>query len=83
VRPVALGVGARLKRCLQPRSAAAQDAAMDIPAVRYAGSDDVALAYQIVGEGSDPRLRIGPGDVGEHELKGVPDHWHLNRVVNK
>jgi hypothetical protein len=20
-------------------------------------------------------------DAGEHELKGVPDHWHLYRVV--
>jgi hypothetical protein len=21
-------------------------------------------------------------DAGEHELKGVPDRWHLYRVVN-
>jgi hypothetical protein len=22
-------------------------------------------------------------DAGEHELKGVPDRWHLYRVVNE
>ena len=41
------------------------------PETRYAWNDDVALA--------------GSGfvfeDAGEHELKGVPDRWHLYRVV--
>jgi class 3 adenylate cyclase len=44
-----------------------------------AGSSEV-LATQTVRD-----LTVGSGlafeDAGEHELKGVPDRWHLYRVV--
>jgi hypothetical protein len=40
---------------------------VEIPDVEYARSGDVAIAYQVVGEG---------GDRGAHELK-VPGEWKL------
>ena len=44
---------------------------MDIPETRYATSEEaISIAYQTF------------EDVGEHELKGVPDRWHLCRVVD-
>jgi hypothetical protein len=42
---------------------------MDVPEVRYAWNGDVALAYQVIGD--------GPVDI----VKGVPDRWRLYRVV--
>jgi hypothetical protein len=44
---------------------------MEIPDVEYARSGDVAIAYQVVGEG---------GDRGVHELKRVPREWKLYAV---
>jgi class 3 adenylate cyclase len=30
-----------------------------------------------------PGSGLGFGDAGEHEVKGVPDRWHLYRVVSE
>ena len=45
-----------------------------------AGSDEILVteAVRLLCKGTD----LVFGDAGEHELKGVPDRWHLYRVVS-
>lgn len=65
---------------------------MEIPRIRYTrGADGTYIAYTVFGEGPDlpvawpwlSQLELSweDPDVGEHELKGVPDRWRLYRVV--
>jgi class 3 adenylate cyclase len=45
-----------------------------------AGSDEILVteAVRLLCKGTDLVFK----DAGEHELKGVPDRWHLYRVVS-
>ena len=44
---------------------------MHVPETRYATTaDGVHISYHTA------------ADAGEHELKGVPDRWHLYRVTS-
>ena len=58
---------------------------MDRPETDYPWNGDMAPAYRVFADGPADLVadsaQIFEG-VGEHELKGVPDRWHLNRVVS-
>jgi hypothetical protein len=51
---------------------------VEIPDVKYARSGDVAIAYQVVGEGPIDLVFVR----GVHELKGVPGEWRLYAVIS-
>jgi hypothetical protein len=68
---------------------------MDAPDVSYARSGDVAIAYQVVGEGpidlvfvrgtlahllAGWDMPIEFDERGSHDLKGVPGEWRLYAV---
>ena len=44
-----------------------------------AGSSEVLASSTVKDLAAGSGLKFE--DAGEHELKGVPDHWHLYRVV--
>jgi hypothetical protein len=72
---------------LHPGELAAQDAGVEIRDTRYARAPDGAyIAYQVTGEGPIHIVwgfdLFGNEDAGEQELEGVPDRWHLYRVVS-
>ena len=47
--------------------------------VSLAGPSEVLVSHTVQGLMSGSGLTFE--DAGEHELKGVPDHWRLYRVV--
>ncbi len=46
-----------------------------------AGPSEVLVSHTVQGLVSGSGLQFE--DAGEHELKGVPDRWHLYRVVDR
>jgi hypothetical protein len=55
-----------------------------VPEIQYTRSGDVAIAYQVVGDGPSDLVLVpfALEDRGDHELKAVPGTWRLYAVAD-